>query len=451
VNKRLLFVLESKSLLSNQQCGFRKYRGTMDHLMNLEHCISEAFANKEYLVGVFLDIHKAFDMTWRHGILMKLYAHGLRGNLPLFISNFLQDRTFSVKLPSNVISDVFVQENGVPQGSVLSPTLFSVMIDDILSSAPIPRNLKYSLYADDCAIWHSSPYAEFSAGRVQLALNSVQQWASRWGFKFSVNKCVGVVFSLRKVPALNLTLDTQPIPFQNSVKFLGLHFDCRLTWKTHIDNLLVRVRKKINVLKYLSGTSWGADRTSLLMVYKSLIRSHLDYGSPVHGSASEAILRRLDVFQNECLRMCLRVLRCTRVARMEVEADIPPLSIRRQQLMVCYSIKTSRKSTLGNIACTPLRQHHQLHTSPRRPIAVRMCRLGEEVGISLDQADKIVRPVAAPWETPHRTTTITINWLPTTKSNTNPAEARHRFLELASSYPQHLHLYTDGSKMNECG
>ncbi len=138
MNRRLLFVLESKGLLSDQQCGFREFQSTMDHLMNLEHCISEAFANKEYLVGVFLDIHKAFNMTWRHGILMKLYAHGLRGNLPLFISNFLQDRTFSIKLPGKVISDVFVQENGVPQGSVLSPTLFCVMIDDILSSTPVP-------------------------------------------------------------------------------------------------------------------------------------------------------------------------------------------------------------------------------------------------------------------------------------------------------------------------
>jgi len=64
---------------------------------------------------------------------MKLYAHGLRGNLPFFVTNFLRDRTFSVKFPGNVISDVFVQENGVPQGSVLSPTLFCIMINDILS------------------------------------------------------------------------------------------------------------------------------------------------------------------------------------------------------------------------------------------------------------------------------------------------------------------------------
>ena len=97
----------------------------------------------------------------------------------------------------------------------------------------------------------------------------LQQWASLWGFKFSVPKFISVVFTQRKIPALHISLQDQPIQFKNSVKFLGLHFDSRLNWKTHINNLCVRCHKKVNVLKYLSGTSWGVDRKSLLMVYKS--------------------------------------------------------------------------------------------------------------------------------------------------------------------------------------
>ena len=155
---------------------------------------------------------------------------------------------------------------------------------------------------------------------------------------------------------MHLTLQGQPIPFKISVKFLGLHFDSRLNWKTHVNHLLVRCRKKINVLKYLSGTTWGADRKSLLMVYKALIRSHLDYGSPVYGSASEATLRRLDVFQNECLRMCLGALRCTRVARMEVKANIPPLAVRRNALLLAYGVTTARKAPLGVQALTNIKQ-----------------------------------------------------------------------------------------------
>ena len=115
-------------------------------------------------------------------------------------------------------------------------------------------------------------------------------------------------------------------------------------------NYLSVAEKKINVLKYLRGASWGADRKSLLMVYKSLIRSHLDYGSPMYGSGSEPTFRRLDVLQNECVRMCLRALRCTRVARMEFKANIPPLQHRRDALLLSYGIKTARKAPLGNTA-----------------------------------------------------------------------------------------------------
>ena len=80
------------------------------------------------------------------------------------------------------------------------------------------------------------------------------------------------------------------------------------------------------------------------MVYMSLIRSHLEYGSPVYGSASDATLRRLDVFQNVFLRMCLGALRCTRVGYLEVKINIPPLSLRRDGLLLAYGPFNSTRS-----------------------------------------------------------------------------------------------------------
>ena len=151
----------------------------MDHLMHLEHCISESFAKLNSWYKCSWTFTK--PSTW-HGDMVSSWISMLMdwGNLPIFVHNFLQDRTFSVKLPCNVFPDIYVQENLVPQGSVLSPTLFCFMINNILSSTPVPRNLKYSLYADDCALWHSSPNAQLLAGRIQIALESVHQWASLW-------------------------------------------------------------------------------------------------------------------------------------------------------------------------------------------------------------------------------------------------------------------------------
>ena len=175
--------------------------------------------------------------------------------------NFISDRTFAVKLFSDNVtySDIFVQANGVPQGSVLSPTLFLCMINDILPASP--QNLKYSLYADDCALWHSSSNAEFSANRIQLALDMIHNWGLQWGFKFSTRKSIGVIFSRRRMPNIRLTLDHHPIPIQNSARFLEL-FDRRLNWKDHIGQLKNKCQKALNLLKCISGNKWGADRKS---------------------------------------------------------------------------------------------------------------------------------------------------------------------------------------------
>ena len=113
INKRLVYFLESNNLLTPFQCGFRQGRSTLDHLVRLETLIRNAFAAYQHFVAVFFDLEKAYDTTWKYGILRDLHNTGLRGNLPLFIQNFLDDRTFQVRL-GTVLSDNYEQEMGVP-------------------------------------------------------------------------------------------------------------------------------------------------------------------------------------------------------------------------------------------------------------------------------------------------------------------------------------------------
>ncbi|GFO00730.1 RNA-directed DNA polymerase from mobile element jockey [Plakobranchus ocellatus] len=116
VNDRLVHVLESRNLLSNVQYGFRKDHSTLDHLVRLETFIKKAFARKKQVLAVFFDLEKAYDTTWRYGILKDLFDLDFRGRLPIFISNFLKDRHFKVKA-ENTFSSSYHQENGVPQDS----------------------------------------------------------------------------------------------------------------------------------------------------------------------------------------------------------------------------------------------------------------------------------------------------------------------------------------------
>ena len=97
--------------------------------------------------------------------------------------------------------------------------------------------------------------------------------------------------------------------------------------------------KALNLLKVLSHTSWGADRTTLLHLYRSLIRSKLDYGSIVYGSARKSYLQMLDTVHNQGLRLALGAFRTSPVSSLNVEADEPSLWLRREKLSLQYAIR----------------------------------------------------------------------------------------------------------------
>uniref|UniRef100_A0A2P2I3D6 RNA-directed DNA polymerase from transposon X-element n=1 Tax=Hirondellea gigas TaxID=1518452 RepID=A0A2P2I3D6_9CRUS len=135
INARLSCVLDGRDLLTPYQYGFRKMRNTLDTLVRLESHILVSFARKKQLVAVLFDIEKAYATTWKYNILGVIHRFGIRGPMAFFIGNFLKNRTFQVKIGS-CKSVPCEQEQGTPQGSVLSCTLFSIAINDIVKDVP---------------------------------------------------------------------------------------------------------------------------------------------------------------------------------------------------------------------------------------------------------------------------------------------------------------------------
>ena len=132
VNARLICYLETNKLITEYQSGFRSQRSPMDHLIRLETFIRESSIKKEHLVAVFFDLEKAYNTIWKYGIVKDLKNLGFESRMPIFIQNFLRDRRFRVRM-----GEVFSkekQEMGVPQGSVLSVTLFNIKIANIVKN-----------------------------------------------------------------------------------------------------------------------------------------------------------------------------------------------------------------------------------------------------------------------------------------------------------------------------
>ena len=161
---RLLFFLESNSILSPGQAGFRSERSTLDQILYLSKSISDGF-NKPRpdspTILSTIDFSKAFDSTWHPGFFHKLISAGLPPCFAHWTQSFLSDRRACVVF-QNHKSRCFRVRRGVPQGSVLGPVLFSLFVNDLPAS--LPSSVSCSLYADDLAIWSFSPLSPHCGG-----------------------------------------------------------------------------------------------------------------------------------------------------------------------------------------------------------------------------------------------------------------------------------------------
>ena len=152
--------------------------------------------------------------------------------------------------------------------------------------------------------------------QLQQNLNKIENLATSNGFKFSKSKTQCVHFCQLRKQHYDLVLHLYglPIPVVEESKFLGILFDRKLSFIPHIKYLKAKCLKALNLLKVLSNTSCGADRTTLLELYRSLVRSKLDYGSIIHGSARKSYLQMLDPIHNQGLRLALGAFRTSPVA-----------------------------------------------------------------------------------------------------------------------------------------
>lgn len=448
VNHRLYYVLENQQLLNKFQYGFRKMRGTEDSLVWLESQVLRAFSHGKHLVGIFFDVEKAYDTVWKFGILRKLHTAGIRGSLALFIQNFLSDRHFRVKI-QNFYSDPKPQEEGVPQGSVLSCLLFNLAINDIANG--IPQHVQPSLYVDDLAIFIEVTYIDSAERSLQSAVNVIAENASKNGFKISFDKTTGVIFHRKRmVNPPNIKLYNRTIQFRNEVKFLGLTLDSRLTWLPHITNLRNRALKAANILKILSHLRWGADRLTLFRIYRAIIRTKMDYGCQLYDTAKESVLYKLSVVHHICIRLCTGAFKSSPIKSLYSESGEPALQYRRDQLSLQHFTRIKRLKDSRTCAAV-VRDFDRPITPPPRPNTPQP--FGTRVKILLNKYE-IPNGNVYPYnilEIPIWRTRIDVcKELRQVKKNENPeATLKSYYLDhLTEKHSCSLKIFTDGSKCN---
>ena len=193
---RLLFFLESNSILSPRQAGFRPERSTLDQILFLSQSISDGF-NKprpgSRTILSTIDFSKAYDSVWHPALFHKLISAGLPPCFARWTQSFLSDRHVCV-VYQNHKSRSFRVRRGVPQASVLGPVLFFLFINDLPAS--LPSSVSCSFYTDDLAIWSYFPLVPTTVEVTQGALFRWERWSEYWCLPLNPRKCEASFFSV---------------------------------------------------------------------------------------------------------------------------------------------------------------------------------------------------------------------------------------------------------------
>ena len=271
---------------------------------------------------------------------------GVTGYLLNFVINFLQHREIRVRV-NGILSDKYKISNGVPQGSPLSATLFLIAINEI--SSVISKPIQKCLFADDLTLLCKGINIQSTTDCIQETLNKLTNWAQNTGFKFSESKSEYIIFSRIRRPDsrnMKLSLGTKEIRRSNQIKILGLTFDQRLTWGTHIRTLKGECLRRMNLIKSIASCNWGASNDVIMNTYKAFIRSKMDYGAIIYDSAKQTILKSLETIHTSALRLALGAFRTSPINSILAESHEYPLRIRRIKL--CLSFATRAASNPDN-------------------------------------------------------------------------------------------------------
>ena len=265
--------LETNNILSDFQYGFRPAHSCETQLISLVEEIQQSLDSHYHADLIMLDFSKAFDTVPHTRLLKKLQHYGINGKLHKWLATWLTNRTQRVVV-NGYTSDHSNVRSGVPQGTVLGPLLFLLYINDI--GYNISSGLR--LFADDCILYRTIK-CDNDKWELQNDLDKVTRWANTWQMSFNVNKCAVLhcTRSLSPSPSTYL-LDGHPLTNVCEHSYLGIMFDSKMSFSSHINNITAKATK---ILNFLRRNLYKCSKTTKAKAYLALIRPILEYSSTV--------------------------------------------------------------------------------------------------------------------------------------------------------------------------
>ena len=298
---------------------------------------------------------------------------GITGHILAWVKDFLTGRSYRVAVGGSTSPPHPIRRD-VPQGAILSPLLFNVLLSDLHT----PPHSYLLVYAGDITIVTRAATLAQAQTNLQAATTSLQTWVSTWGLSINASKSTIMCFTQKRLPSPpTITLCGVTVPYSTTHTFLGLKLDGpRLSWARHVEYLKMSCTKRLDIMKRIAGIRWGANREVLLKYYLATIRAKMMYGSSIYGSAAPTTLAKLDPVQNAALRISVGAMRSSPVISLHTEAGILPLSTHRRETLYHHLYRNMSLPHLHPLTTlytnSGVEQHSPVlpHTS-RQPLLVR--------------------------------------------------------------------------------
>ena len=296
---RLTDFLNKHDFFYHKQFGFRQDYSTSSAIIKFHEFITDSIEKNEIPVSIMIDFSKAFDTVDHQVLIKKLYRIGIRGIALSLISNYLTNRIQKV-FYKDILSSPLEVTCGVPQGSILGPLLFLIYINDIFRSSSI---LKFILYADDTTILFSTKSLNNINTILNAELDKVAEWLKANKLSINVAKTNVIIFNKCQTQSntLQIFINNLLVNQVNSIKFLGVEINSDLNWKDHIKTITSKIARSLGIIGRIRHklTSKAA-----MLLYDTLILSHITYCSIIWGSTYKTSLAKMYNIQKKALKLC---------------------------------------------------------------------------------------------------------------------------------------------------
>lgn len=311
IYQRLIRFVEYNDILNEEQFGFRRQHSTSHQILRVSQHIRNKWRQRKSTGMVLFDIEKAFDSVWHDGLVFKVNKMDFPKYLCAMIREFRPNRTFRVFVNDGKSLAKRIPA-GLPQGSILSPSLYSIFLSDLKFN----KHTDSACYADDTAVYSSANRTKTVCKNLQNSLNRVECFYDKWKIRATALKT-----QVAEVAPIGSSL-TERRSNTDSVKYLGVTLDRKLSFREHITSARNKATRCMAALYPPIGRRSVLSTANKMRLYKAIIRPVMTYASPIWITAAHSDRKQLQVAQNKCLKLIHKLPRRLSTTELHELANI---------------------------------------------------------------------------------------------------------------------------------